>query len=151
MLSRTLRRQATTNQWGYIQQHRHPLVQSAVAAAITQRRLLSLSRALATDLLGETKVDQTRESNDPAGNKQEAHQTQARQASEEEQSQQRQHPAKQADPQPNPSKSTGIREEGPGGEVSGCGAEPGHVYQDEGVRERQVQREMLSTRKAQRP
>ncbi|KAK7932716.1 hypothetical protein PG985_003428 [Apiospora marii] len=151
MLLRTLRHQATTNQWRCTLQHRRPLVQSAVAAAITQRRLFSLSRALATDVLGKTKVDQTRESNDPAGNKQEAHQTQARQASEEEQSQQQQHPAKQPDPQPNPSKSTGIREEGPGGEISGRGAEPGHVYQDEDVRERQAQREKLSTRKALPP
>ncbi|KAI0863526.1 hypothetical protein F4860DRAFT_65932 [Xylaria cubensis] len=58
----------------------------------------------------EPKFDQTKESNDPSKGLRPEHKTQAKQA---ESSEGKDHPAKQPDPQPAPSKSTGIQSDGP--------------------------------------
>ncbi|KAI0487619.1 hypothetical protein F4859DRAFT_510188 [Xylaria cf. heliscus] len=60
--------------------------------------------------IGEIKRDQTKELNDPSKGLKPEHKMQAKQA---ESNEGRDHPAKQPDPQPAPSKSTGVRYDGP--------------------------------------
>lgn len=79
-------------------------------------------------VIGETTVDQTKHSNDPANGKKDEHQTQAKKAGSGEG---RDHPAKQPDPQQSPSKSTGFETEGPGSK-SGAGEDKG-VSKDRGA------------------
>ncbi|KAI0458090.1 hypothetical protein F5B21DRAFT_461265 [Xylaria acuta] len=60
--------------------------------------------------IGETKFDQTKESNDASKGLRPEHKAQAKQAGS---SEGKDHPAKQPDPQPTPSKPTGVRYDGP--------------------------------------
>ncbi|KIV81329.1 hypothetical protein PV11_03520 [Exophiala sideris] len=93
----------------------------------------SFSKCLASrrnnySVIGETTVDQTKQSNDPSNSKKDAHQAQATKPGSAEG---RSHPAKQPDPQQSPSKSTGFETEGPGSKA-GAGADKG-VSKDRGA------------------
>jgi len=72
--------------------------------------------------IGETKFDQTKESNDPSKGMKSEHKAEAKQTTSDEG--RGDHPAKQADPQQSPSKSTGVETEGPGTKA-GEGKDPG--------------------------
>lgn len=86
------------------------------------------SRHSYSSVVGETKVDQTKKSNDPSKSHKDEHQTQAKMSGSDEG---RDHPAKQPDPQPSPSKSTGVETEGPGSR-SGAGQDK-EVSKDRGA------------------
>ncbi|KAI0834892.1 hypothetical protein F5Y06DRAFT_277463 [Hypoxylon sp. FL0890] len=73
-------------------------------------------------------TDQTRKSNDPSEKQKEGHHKQATKTTSGEG---REHPAKQPDPQPSPSKPTGVRSEGPESK-SGEGSEPA-VHREKGA------------------
>ncbi|KAI1824371.1 hypothetical protein F4861DRAFT_539109 [Xylaria intraflava] len=88
----------------------------------------NLRHRYGSSVKGQTKFDQTKESNDPSKGLKPEHVAQAKQAGD---IKGRDHPAKQPDPQPSPSKSTGVRREGPGSKA-GEGEENG-VSKDEGV------------------
>ncbi|KAI6090353.1 hypothetical protein F4821DRAFT_229122 [Hypoxylon rubiginosum] len=81
---------------------------------------------------GAVKFDQTKKSNDPSQEQTEAHHEQAKQAETSSDDGARGHPAKQSDPQPSPSKSTGIMSEGPGSSKAGEGADRG-VHKEKGM------------------
>ncbi|KAI1143618.1 hypothetical protein F5Y05DRAFT_361971 [Hypoxylon sp. FL0543] len=74
------------------------------------------------------RADQTRKSNDPSEEQKEGHHKQAKKTTSGED---RDHPAKQPDPQPSPSKPTGVRSEGPESK-SGEGSEPA-VHKEKGA------------------
>ncbi|KAI1378182.1 hypothetical protein F4677DRAFT_385386 [Hypoxylon crocopeplum] len=74
------------------------------------------------------KIDQTKKSNDPSEDQKEEHHKQATRTTSGEG---RDHPAKQPDPQQSPSKSTGVRSEGPESK-SGEGLDTG-VHKERGA------------------
>lgn len=76
---------------------------------------------------GETKFDQTKESNAPSKPARTEHENQAQKSDFDEDT----HPAKQPDPQQSPSKATGIQTEGPGSKA-GEGQDKG-VTEDKGA------------------
>ncbi|KAI4869422.1 hypothetical protein F4820DRAFT_406492 [Hypoxylon rubiginosum] len=85
-------------------------------------------RALFTSVAARAavKVDQTKKSNDPSQDLKEEHHKQATQTTSSD------HPAKQPDLQQSPSKSTGIRSEGPGSTKAGEGTDKG-VHKDKEI------------------
>lgn len=84
-------------------------------------------------------VDQTRKNNDSSQEHTEDHRRQATKAGSSGSGQD--HPAKQADPQASPSKSTGIEEDGSGSSKAGAGSDQGGVYQNEDVKQQQIKKE----------
>ncbi|KAH6648386.1 hypothetical protein BKA67DRAFT_661367 [Truncatella angustata] len=84
-------------------------------------------------------VDQTKKNNESSQEHKDSHRQQATKAGSSGSSEG--HPAKQADPQPSPSKSTGIETDGPGSSKAGTGSDRGGVYQDEDVKREQKQKE----------
>ncbi|KAI0397676.1 hypothetical protein F5Y17DRAFT_414225 [Xylariaceae sp. FL0594] len=82
-----------------------------------------------TSAVGETKFDQTKESNDPSKDVKSDHRAAAEQTADDGSSRDSDHPAKRPDPQESPSKPTGVETEGPGGSKAGEGKEPSNVQQ----------------------
>ncbi|KAI1761468.1 hypothetical protein GGR53DRAFT_505612 [Hypoxylon sp. FL1150] len=84
---------------------------------------------------GAVLFDQTKKSNDPSEDQKEGHHKEATSTPSDGD---RGHPAKQPDPQQSPSKSTGIRDDGPGGSESGKGRDEG-VHKEKDVAEKDGQ------------
>ncbi|KAH9884284.1 hypothetical protein F4778DRAFT_570049 [Xylariomycetidae sp. FL2044] len=80
------------------------------------RRFESSSSTTTTPNTGTVRMDQTKKSNDPNQELTEEHKSQCLQADQRKgkEGEEGGHPAKQADPQKEPTRTTGIREDGPG-------------------------------------
>ncbi|CAJ2510092.1 Uu.00g059920.m01.CDS01 [Anthostomella pinea] len=110
----------------------NPIISLSRRSALRTARN-SFSRPLSTTTpLSAVKADQTKKSNDPSASQKEEHGSQAEQVSGEG----RDHPAKQPDPQQSPSKSTGVREEGPNGKAGSAPDQGVHTEKDAGAGDR---------------
>ncbi|XXH04617.1 hypothetical protein Hte_011034 [Hypoxylon texense] len=121
-VSRSNRLQASRNQVWSCRMATHGTATAAAAAARYSPRALFTSIAAR----GAVKVDQTKKGNDPSQDQKGDHHKQATETTSSD------HPAKHPDPQQSPSKSTGIRSEGPGSTKSGEGVDEG-VHKDKEI------------------